>query len=82
MLPNAHIVPQSMRHFDAFFIAHARPTMVVFNAIFSDSTAFQPRIHGAGEYELHYLVLSDNFPRARISITLTLSETLDQTRFG
>jgi len=80
ILPNAHIVPQSMRHFDAFFIAHARPTVAVFNAIFSDSTAFQPRIQGAGNYELHYLVVSDNFPSARISVMLALSETLDETR--
>ncbi|MGD0468599.1 MAG: hypothetical protein ABSA54_09515 [Terriglobales bacterium] len=78
-LPNAHILPQKVRPFDALFIPFATPTQVGFNA-FSDSTLFgRPLIDAAGEYELHYAVVSDNFPIARCSVLLTLSSTLDRT---
>jgi len=78
-LPNAHILPQTARPFDAFSILHARPTELRFIS-FSDSLTFgRPPIQVAGEYELDYVVVSDNFPIVRISLILTLSETLEQT---
>ena len=47
---------------------------------FSDSVAFgHLPIDAAGEYELHYAVVSDNFPIARASFVLSLSDALDRT---
>ncbi len=78
VLPNAHIPPRSVRRFDAFWIQHGRPAELGFN-VFSDSTEFIPHIQGAGEYELVYAIVSDNFPIARATLTLKLSETLART---
>jgi hypothetical protein len=79
MLPNSHILPRTARPFDAFAVLHRLPTELELIS-FSDSLAFgRPPIHAAGEYELHYAVVSDNFPVARASLTLSLSETLDRT---
>jgi hypothetical protein len=78
-LPNAHILPHSARPFDALFTHHANPTQVGFN-VFSDSSLFgHPPIHVAGEFELRYAVVSDNFPIARASFTLRLSPVLNGT---
>jgi hypothetical protein len=79
MLPNAHILPRTARPFDAFAVLHRLPTE--FGLIsFSDSLAFgRPNIHAAGQYELHYAIVSDNFPVARACLTLNLCTTLDQT---
>jgi hypothetical protein len=78
-LPNAHILPQAARPFDALFTHHAQPTLVGFN-VFSDSSLFgHPLIQAAGEYEFRYSVVSDNFPIARASLILSLSTTLDGT---
>lgn len=79
VLPNAHILPKSARPVDAFAILHRLPTQVALVS-FSDSVAFgRPPIQSAGEYELHYSVVSDNFPIARASFVLSLSDSLDRT---
>jgi len=78
-LPNAHIVPQTARPFDAFAILYHLPTELGLVS-FSDSLAFgRLPIHAAAEYELHYAVVSDNFPIARASLMGNLSATLDRT---
>jgi hypothetical protein len=78
-LPNAHILPQTARPFDAMFIPTDTPNLVGFNA-FSDSTLFgRPLINQAGQFELQYAVISDNFPIARCSVVLNLYDVLDQT---
>jgi hypothetical protein len=81
-LPNAHIRPATARSVDAFAILHRLPTHV--NLIsFSDSLAFGSLpIQSAGEYELQYAVVSDNFPIARASFMLSLSDTLDRTKLS
>ena len=78
MLPNAHIPPGIARHFDAFWIHQDLPGQLQFNA-FCDSTDYKPRIGGEGEYELSYVVISDNFPAVRRSFMLSLNESLDLT---
>jgi len=78
MLPNAHILPNQSRRFDAFWIAHRNPGQLEFN-VFSDSTEYVPRIGAEGRYRLDYVVVSDNFPPARGTFTLNLSDSLDRT---
>lgn len=78
-LPNAHILPQTARPFDGFAILESRPTELHFVS-FSDSLEFgRPSIQVAGKYELDYAVVSDNFPIARATLALNLSQTLDRT---
>jgi len=76
--PNAHVPPQKARPVDAFFILRDAPTRLLFNT-FSTATDFVPRIEAAGQYELTYLVASDNFPIARASFTLSLDTSFDRT---
>jgi hypothetical protein len=79
-LPNAHIVPESGRPFDAIAIWHVSPTRPSL-VTFSDSQSFgYIPINDVGEYELHYAVVSDNFPIARACFTLSLSAKLEDTK--
>jgi hypothetical protein len=77
--PSAHILPAAARSVDAFAILHRLPTHVKLIS-FSDSPAFGSLpIQSAGEYELQYALVSDNFPIARASFVLSLSDSLDRT---
>jgi hypothetical protein len=78
MLPNAHILPQTTRDFDAFFIFHDAPETLQFQS-FTDASEFIPQIFGAGRYELRYVVVSDNFLPAHGVFTLDLSSSLEST---
>jgi hypothetical protein len=77
-LPNAHILPNQSRRFDAFWIDHRSPGQLEFN-VFSDSTEYVPRVGGEGRYSLEYVVISDNFPPAKGTFTLNLGNSLDRT---
>jgi hypothetical protein len=77
-LPNAHILPQTTRDFDAFFIYHDVPEVLQFQ-FFTDASEFIPQIAGAGTYRLEYVVVSDNFPPVRGTFTLDLSGSLEST---
>ena len=78
-LPNARVLPMTTRPFDAIAILHRLPTEPAL-VTFSDSLAFgRLDIHVPGKYELHYAVLSDNFPIVRARFTLNLSAVLDET---
>lgn len=77
-LPNAHIPPETKRKFDAFWLLHDQPTHVQFNT-YADSTEYIPRIQGTGRYQLQYAVVADNFPTARMTTILDLSDSLDRT---
>lgn len=80
-LPNAHILPHKKRGFDALSVAHREPANVRFN-VFSDAPGMfgHPAINQAGEYQLHYAVVSDNFPIARSSFLLNLSDAHHLTK--
>jgi|SRR5215469_13060718 len=78
VLPNAHIQPNTIRKFDAFWIQHDHPSELRFNT-FCDASYFNPQIATAGRYELTYIVVADNFPPVRGSFLLTLKESLDDT---
>ncbi|MFY9727387.1 MAG: hypothetical protein WB579_19955 [Bryobacteraceae bacterium] len=76
--PSARVPPQKVRPFDAFYILRQAPTLLQFST-FATATDFVPRIEAAGQYELVYLVVSDNFPITRASFTLSLDASLDRT---
>jgi hypothetical protein len=78
VIPSVGIGPHSERSFDAFFLLNDEPTTVRFNAL-TDSWEFHKALQGEGEYELAYLVMSENFPPARGTFKLNLSRSLNQT---
>lgn len=79
-LPNATILPGSSRYIDGFYVFHDLPTTPLFN-LFADSSYFIPRIKGPGDYDLTYLVVSDNFRVVRSQFKLHLSDKLGDIVF-
>jgi hypothetical protein len=77
--PYVNIPPEKQRRFDAFSIFHDSPTHLRFSEMFSDWSGVVPSLQGEGRYELHYLVLSSDFPPARGSFILTLASAIDST---
>lgn len=77
-LPNAAIMPVSSRLFDAGCVLHSQPIIFHVNLLFADATDYQIKIQGKGDYKLQYVVISDNFPPARCTVTLHLDPLVDQ----
>jgi hypothetical protein len=78
-IPGVAIAASSAREFDALFILHEDPLQVQVNT-FSDSPDYRPRFPaGAADYELSYVVRSENFPPARATFRLQLRKELAHT---
>jgi hypothetical protein len=75
LLTSVAIMPASNRELDAFFILHDNPQMMHFNC-FTDSGYFMRPIQGPGQFRLDYIIVSENFPQARISVTATVGNTI------
>jgi hypothetical protein len=86
ILPNATIMNSSTRQLDAFYVLHNTPSIPHFNC-FSDSTYYLPYINvpgdikGPGDYELMFLVVSDNFPPVKSTFVLHLDNNLSKITF-
>jgi hypothetical protein len=81
-LAGVGIVAGGSRDFDAFHLLHQSPTQIQFNAL-ADATDYFPEIPpNAGNHELSYVVVSDNFPPARGTFTLHLDAQLENTTFS
>jgi len=78
MRANALILPGSCRDFDALLINYNEPRRPRFN-VFADSPHFEPQI-GDCEAELTYVVVSENFPLARITCRLRIDNDPQKTR--
>jgi hypothetical protein len=79
-LPSVAIAAGTARAFDAVYVFHDSPTVLQFNAL-ADSSGFFPNIHGEGEYELSYMVLSETFPVALATFRLGLRRSMQETTF-
>jgi hypothetical protein len=75
VLPSVAIMPASSRELDAFFVLRDHPSIMHFNC-FTDSGYFMRPICGPGQFRLDYLIVSENFPQARISVTATVGNTI------
>ena len=75
-MPTVAIMPLSERELDAFYILHEEPVVLRFNC-FSDSGHYLPPILGYGEYLLSYVVISENFPIARITVKATIGNSVE-----
>lgn len=76
MLPTVPIMPRSHREVDAFYVLHDEPNILRFNC-FSDSDYYLPPVLGYGKYLLNYVVISANFPAARITVEATIGNSID-----
>ena len=80
-MPSVGIAPGGIRLFDAFFLFRNDTSQVNFNAL-TDATDYLPVFpKGVADYELSYVVLSENFAPARKTFTLRLSHQLDNVTF-
>lgn len=80
-LPNASIMPKSNRGLDAVFVFHQLPNKLYF-VNFTDSTRFMQPLCGPGDYELTYVVISQNFPIVRATFTVHIENQLDKITFA
>jgi hypothetical protein len=75
VLPSVSIMPASYRELDALFVLHDSPQVVHFNC-FTDSGYFMSPLQGPSQYRLDYVVVSENFPQARISVVATVGNKI------
>jgi hypothetical protein len=75
-VPNANIIPQSHRSFDALFVRFDEPNRAR-PLVHTNYLGYWPSLSGPGEYILKFLVLAENFPPARIRLKLRLGVNLD-----
>lgn len=78
MRANVLILPHSCRDFDALLINHEEPRRPRFN-VFADSPHFEPQIQNCTEAELTYVVVSENFPLARLTCRLHIDDDPQKT---
>jgi len=78
-LPNALISPQSYRKLDAFWINLNNPTKLNFN-IFTDYTGYIRTIIGPGNFELFYMVVSENFDILRFKLLIDIGKTVNDIK--
>jgi hypothetical protein len=80
-MPSVGIAPGGIRLFDAFYLFHNDPSQVKFNAL-TDATDYLPVFpKGVADYQLSYVVLSENFAPARKTFTLRMNHRLDKVTF-
>lgn len=77
--PTVAIMPKSYRDLDAFFVLHSHPQILRFNC-FTDSGYFMRPIQGPGKFRLNYVVISENFPPARITVEATIENSIAGVR--
>lgn len=74
ILPNIAILPEFPRLLDLGFVFKDQPNVLHFNS-FSTSSRFMAPIQGPGDFELEYLVVSENFPSLRQSCYVSLGNS-------
>lgn len=73
--PTVAILPKSYRDLDAFFVLHNQPQILHFNC-FSDSGYFMRPIQGPAKFQLNYVVISETFPPAQITVEATVGNSI------
>jgi hypothetical protein len=78
------IPPKSMRKLDAAYIKHAKPNIAVLgiNRFLVDWGGYLEdyKIQGVGDYEIDYVVFSDNFAPAEATYKLHIAKNLQETK--
>jgi hypothetical protein len=78
--PHATILPSKCRYLDGFYVYHDVPYILHFN-LFSDSSRHFAKILGPGDFELTYLIISDNFKPVKSKFKVHLAKALDDIKF-
>lgn len=81
LVPTVTIMPKSYRLLDAFFVLKSRPDLLIFLS-FSDSLRHLPPLSGIGEYEIVYIVVSENFPLLEIKTTINITGNVETISFN
>jgi hypothetical protein len=81
LVPSVPIMPKSYRLLDAFFVLHSRPDMLIFSS-FSDSLMHLPPLIGIREYEIIYVVVSENVPLLEIKTKINITGNLETISFN
>jgi len=78
VMPNANIFSSSQRAFDAVWFDRPNPSRPRFST-YSDSGRYLPEfsIAGKGNYELSYLVVSENFPPCTSTFILRVGDKIE-----
>lgn len=79
ILPNAMIPPNSERSFDAFYASESDPFRLLFNE-FTDFYEYDYCIRGPGDFELTYVVVSENFPPAERIFKVHIGNFIDDIK--
>ena len=74
-------MPKSYRLLDAFFVLHSKPDLLIFSS-FSDSLMHLPPLSGIREYEIVYIVVSENFPLLEIKTNINITGNVDTISFN
>ncbi|MGA2466287.1 MAG: hypothetical protein ABSH06_18290 [Thermodesulfobacteriota bacterium] len=72
LVPSVTIMPKSCRLLDAFFVLHSKPDRLRFSS-FSDSLKHLGPLTGTREYEIVYIVVSENFPLLEIKTNINIT---------
>ncbi len=72
----AVVPPGTARQIDAGFVPHRAPNVFAFNT-FSTSSQYMPPLCGPASFEATYLVVSQNFPLARVGVAVRLGTDID-----
>lgn len=81
LVPTVTIMPKSYRLLDAFFVLKSRPDLLIFSS-FSDSLRHLPPLSGIGEYEIVYIVVSENFLLLEIKTTINITGNVETISFN
>jgi len=81
LVPSVTILPKSYRLLDAFFVLHSKPDLLIFSS-FSDSLRHLPPLSGITEYEIVYIVVSENFPLLEIKTNINITGNVDTISFN
>ena len=81
LVPSVPIMPKSYRLLDAFFVLHSKPDLLIFSS-FSDSLMHLPPLSGIREYEIVYVVVSENYPSVQIKTNINMTGNVDTISFN
>ncbi len=82
-IPAVAILPKGHRDFDAFYVYHDSPNLVYLgvNKFIVDYSGYHFAMEGPNEYNLTYVVCSDNLPPVESKFRLHVGQKLDDIQF-
>ena len=79
--PNVLLAPRWWRPFDAFVVDHNKPRRAEFQGFATSSEFGIPPVDSPSFVHLTYAVISDDFPIALATFSLSIGKTIEEIRF-